>query len=385
MFSGGSYTIRCAVSDHKNSDNYLITPGKRNGAQHVHDYAGNEGTNFASEREILEETETTCTNGDRSPIFWPVLRDLRNQGPDVGVDGGSLDGNVGSLVEPTSVDFTFSGHGTRRTEPLPLNIALVAGSAKAGTNGGEGANAKYTCTGAGGRLTDLYTMCPEGSALQRIYDFPSCWNGRDLDSEDHTTHIVYPDENGECDDDLVPVPALRITVSYDDPPPGRTFAIDSFPEQQHNPITDHALLEYLSSERRAREGADCINAARRCVQGPEQDGAASGSTASGDQVPRSQTFARAFATHANAHTARPGPAGHDGHRGAGPGVATPAARLPGTQGPASLAPPATLPDPAPSGGPGRLPVSDPSDVLGPLPGITRLPGLAAPLGTSQGT
>ena len=381
-FSGGSYTIRCAVSDHRNSDNYLITPGKRNGAQHVHDYAGNEGTNFASEREVLEETATTCTNGDRSPIFWPVLRDLRTPGPDVGVDGGSLDGNVGSIVEPTAVDFTFSGHGSRRTEPLPLNIALVTGSAKAGTNDGEGANAKYTCTGAGGRLTDLYTMCPEGSALQRIYDFPSCWNGQDLDSEDHTTHIVYPDENGECDEDLIPVPALRITVSYDDPPPGRQFAIDSFPEQQHDPITDHALLEYLSSERRAQEGAACINAARRCVQGPEQDGAASGSTAPSDRVPRSQTFSHAFATHATAHQR---PSAHAGRHGTGPGLA-PAARLAGVEGPATLAPPATTPEPAPSGGPGRLPAVDPSDVLGPLPGLTRLPGLAAPLDTaSQGT
>ncbi|MEJ2890689.1 DUF1996 domain-containing protein [Actinomycetospora aeridis] len=387
-FSGGSYSIRCAVSDHKNSDNYLITPGKRNGAQHVHDYAGNEGTNFASEREVLEETATTCTNGDRSPIFWPVLRDLRSPGPDVGVDGGSLDGNVGALVEPTAVDFTFHGHGSRRAEALPLNIALVTGSAKAGTNDGEGANAKYTCSGTGGRMTDLYPMCPQGSALQRVYDFPSCWNGQDLDSEDHTTHIVYPDADGECDDDLIPVPALRITVSYENAPPGRQFAIDSFPEQQHNPITDHALLEYLSSERRAEEGVACINAARRCVQGPEQDAASTGSTDAADRVPRSQTFAHAFATHATAHQQRPAvaPPGHGGHGGHGGGREVGAARFPGADRPAMQAPPATLPDPEPSGGPGRLAVADPSWTLGPLPGLTRLPVLAAPLGpASSGT
>jgi hypothetical protein len=69
-FSGGSYSIRCGLSDHKNSDNPIIAPGVRNGAQHTHDYAGNEGTNAASERDTLEEASTTCTNGDRSPIFW---------------------------------------------------------------------------------------------------------------------------------------------------------------------------------------------------------------------------------------------------------------------------------------------------------------------------
>ncbi|GAA4746040.1 DUF1996 domain-containing protein [Actinomycetospora chibensis] len=364
VFSGGSYSIRCAMSAHHNSDNFIIAPGKRNGAQHTHDYAGNEGTNFASEDQTLEESSTTCTNGDRSPIFWPVLRDLRGVGPDVGADGGSLDGNVGSFIEPSSVDFTFHGHGTRRTEAMPLNIALVTGSAKAATTGGEGSNAKFTCTGSGQRMTDLYPMCPDGSSLQRVYDFPSCWNGQDLDSEDHATHIRYPDENGECDEDLIPVPALRITVTYEDPPPGRQFAIDSFPEQRHNPITDHALLEYLSSERRAEEGADCINAARRCVQGPAQDAAAAGSTDIADRVPGSRTFVHALATHANAHQPRTAVPAHDGTAHDGP-----------VSGPRHAAP-----EQRPSAP--RLPA--PARGLGPLPGVTPLPRSApqiAPLRT----
>jgi len=357
VFSGGSYSVRCALSAHKNSDNPIIAPGVRNGAQHTHDYAGNESTNFASEDETLEESTTTCTNGDRSPIFWPVLRDLRGVGPDVGADGGSLDGNVGSLVEPSSVDFTFHGHGTRPTEAMPRNMVLVTGSAKAATTGGEGNNAKYTCTGSGGRLTDLYPMCPDGSSMQRIYDFPSCWNGQDLDSEDHISHIRYPDEDGECDDDLVPVPALRITVDYEDPPPGRQFAIDSFPEQQHHPITDHALMEYLSSERRAEEGANCINSARRCVQGSSQDAAAAGSTDTADRVPRSQTFAHALATHA--HRPRPA-AAPSGHPAPPHGAA-------GHEQPAATAP-----------RPVHLPA--PGHALGPMPGIAPLPrpGVAPP-------
>ena len=337
----------------------------RNGAQHTHDYAGNEGTNFASEDETLEESSTTCTNGDRSPIFWPVLRDLRGVGPDVGADGGSLDGNVGSFIEPSSVDYTFHGHGTRRTEAMPLNIALVTGSAKAATTGGEGSNAKFTCTGSRpAHDRPLPDVPATGSSLQRVYDFPSCWNGQDLDSEDHATHIQYPDENGECDEDLVPVPALRITVTYEDPPPGRQFAIDSFPEQRHNPITDHALLEYLSSERRAEEGADCINSARRCVQGPSQDAAAAGSTDIADQVPRSRTFVHALATHANAHQPRPAVDRHT------------TARHHDDTVPGHAAAPEQRPSaprlPAPAGG------------LGPLPGLTPLPRSApqiAPLRT----
>jgi hypothetical protein len=299
-FSGGSYSFSCSLSDHHNSDNPIIAPGKRNGAQHVHDYAGNDSTNAASNLQVLKESSTTCTNGDQSPIFWPVLRDLRRVGPDVGQDGGSLDGNVGSYLEPAAVDYTFHGHGTREMEAMPLNMTMVTGSAKAATADGKGANAKYTCSGFGNRMTDRYPVCPQGSDLQRVFDFPSCWNGRDLDSEDHTEHLRYPDQSGECSDDEVPVPALRITVDYD-PPPGRSFAIDSFPEQQHDPVTDHALLEYLSSRSRAQAGADCINSARRCAQGSADDASRAGPTGASDQVTTSKNFAHLMATHMLAH------------------------------------------------------------------------------------
>ena len=98
-FSGGSYSFTCSLSDHKNSDNPIIAPGKRNGAQHVHDYAGNDSTNAASNLALLKESSTTCTNGDQSPIFWPVLRDLRGVGPDVGQDGGGVqDGDVAAAA-----------------------------------------------------------------------------------------------------------------------------------------------------------------------------------------------------------------------------------------------------------------------------------------------
>ncbi|MDL5160423.1 DUF1996 domain-containing protein [Actinomycetospora sp. Odt1-22] len=295
QFSGGSYSFSCPLSDHHNSDNFIIAPGKRNGAQHTHDYAGNNSTNAASgtDQSTLEESSTTCTNGDKSPIFWPVMRDLAGVGPDVGQDGGSLDGNVGSFIEPTAVDYTFHGHGTRPVSPMPLNMTLVTGSAKAASTG-KGSNAKFACASSPDRVSDKYLACPAGDQMQRVYDFPSCWNGKDLDSETHTEHLTYPDQSGECPTDKTPVPALRITVGYQDLP-GRSYAIDSFPEQQHNPVTDHALLEYLSSEARAQAGANCINAAQACTQGSDQDTSRAGRLGFSDQVPQAKNYDSAMA------------------------------------------------------------------------------------------
>ena len=45
--------------------------------------------------------------------------------------------------------------------------------------------------------------------------FPDCWNGRDLDSPDHMSHMAYSDR-GVCPAAYpVPVPALTIHVKYD--------------------------------------------------------------------------------------------------------------------------------------------------------------------------
>lgn len=46
--------------------------------------------------------------------------------------------------------------------------------------------------------------CPDGLRPQ-VY-FPSCWNGRDLDSPDHSSHVSYPNattyDNGPCPSDF---------------------------------------------------------------------------------------------------------------------------------------------------------------------------------------
>ncbi|KAI0122925.1 hypothetical protein BJ170DRAFT_118091 [Xylariales sp. AK1849] len=46
----------------------------------------------------------------------------------------------------------------------------------------------------------LDANCPDGIRLELA--FPSCWNGKDLDSDDHQSHVAYPDlvQDGNCPD-----------------------------------------------------------------------------------------------------------------------------------------------------------------------------------------
>ncbi|ERS95148.1 WSC domain-containing protein [Sporothrix schenckii 1099-18] len=55
----------------------------------------------------------------------------------------------------------------------------------------------------------LDTNCPDGIRFELM--FPSCWNGKDVDSANHRSHVAYPDlvMAGDCPDDFpVRLPSL---------------------------------------------------------------------------------------------------------------------------------------------------------------------------------
>ncbi len=263
--STGSFTSVCGTNEegHRNSDNFMVTPGVVNGAQHVHDYVGNLSTDAFSDEESLDAAGTTCAQNDKSTYFWPVLRDTDGQGDDANEDGGGLDGNFGEILEPTAADLEFRGNPTDDVTAMPENLAVITGDAKAGTNGDANANAAWTCTGFEDRTTTKYPLCPQGSQLMRILDFPSCWDEENLDSENHRDHIVFPEEDGSCSGDTVAVPQLRMTLTYQQPEDD-SFALDSFPEQQHDPITDHADFMNMMPEALMDTAVNCINSGQTC-------------------------------------------------------------------------------------------------------------------------
>lgn len=263
VFAGGTFTSECGTSDHRNSDNYQAAPGKRNGAQHVHDYIGNTTTDAFSDDQSLEAGATSCTNGDKSTFYWPVVRDLNGVGDDANADGGGKDGNVGEILTPTSAQMTLNGHPGQKTEPMPQNLRMITGDAKAKTNGDENVVSKWTCSGFTDRTTEKYPICPSGSDLVRFLDFPSCWDGENLRSNAENEAVVFPEADGRCADGRVAIPQLRMTLTYDQPE-GRSFALDTFPDQQHSPKTDHGNYQSLLSDEQARTAATCINSGRNC-------------------------------------------------------------------------------------------------------------------------
>jgi len=263
----GTLTADCGTNEdhHNNPDNFIVAPGKSNGAHHLHDYVGNTSTDGDSTDKSLAKADTTCVNGeDKSAYFWPVLRDLTKKGKDARQDGGGNDHNVGAVLQPVLVKIEFRGNPQDDVVAMPNHLRMVTGDAKAVTNGPKNANAKWTCTGFEDRVTNKYPLCPGGSEVARILDFPGCWDGKNLDSENHRTHVAFADDDGSCPEGFKAIPQLRYTLVYD-VPPGRSFAVDSFPEEQHNPVTDHADFEAVMSGKLLSRIVDCVNSGQDCV------------------------------------------------------------------------------------------------------------------------
>ncbi|MEV7341877.1 DUF1996 domain-containing protein [Streptomyces sp. NPDC093544] len=280
--SRGEFTTSCGVNANGvfNSDNVIVAPGVTNGAHHFHDYVGNQANDAFASDDDLANGDTTCEDpGDKSTYYWPVLR-LQNgtQEQDAESAGGGIEGNAGEIVTPKQVTLTFVGSPQGEVAAMPRLLRIITGDAKAFVNGNANANASWSCTGFEDRqLKDKYPICPQGSDVVRTFKFQSCWDGANIDSANHRTHVAFADAQGNCAAGFRAIPQLVQRIVYDVDAPslddgGRTtplFAVDSFPEQLHKPVTDHGDFINVFDEDLMQEMVDCINSGRQCGAGAD--------------------------------------------------------------------------------------------------------------------
>lgn len=266
--STGVFTSSCGTNagqKHSNPDNVIVAPGVQNGAHHIHDYVGNLDTSALSTDQTLAAAGTTCTNGDQSTYYWPVVR-LR-----AGADGSDraaqsqADGNTGSVVTPAKVRLQFLGNPRSKVTAIPRFTRIVTGDAKASSKGPANAHAQWTCSGFENRaFADKYPLCPKGSMVERVLNFPSCWDGQNTDSANHRDHMVFPDpRTGQCPQGRKAVPQLRMTLAYNLPAKALAFALDTFPEEGHDPVTDHGDFINVMNDQLMRKAVAAINGRRR--------------------------------------------------------------------------------------------------------------------------
>ncbi|MDG9709807.1 DUF1996 domain-containing protein [Streptomyces sp. DH10] len=274
--STGSFTTNCGTNENenRNSDNVIVAPGVSNGAQHQHDYVGNQDNDaFTSDEEFLQ-ADTSCQNqGDKSTYYWPVLRIQDGQDEvDANAPGGGQDGNVGTIQQVAQAELKFVGNKTSDVVAMPTALRIITGDAKAFTNGLKNANTSWSCTGFEDRqVTDKYPICPDGSSVVRTSNFQSCWDGQNIDSANHRDHVAFVQADGSCPQGFQAIPQLQAKLVYDVPAPQiengqvqNAYALDGFPEQLHKPITDHNDFVNFFDENVMNQMVQCINNGEDC-------------------------------------------------------------------------------------------------------------------------
>ncbi|MGW4607709.1 DUF1996 domain-containing protein [Streptomyces sp. NPDC004532] len=280
--STGEFVTKCGVNENgkHNTDNVIVAPGVKNGAHHLHDYVGNQSNDAFATNDTFAAAETSCDDqGDKSSYYWPVLRvQDGTQDFDQDADGGGKEGNVGRILVAKQAEIKFVGSPTGEVVGMPRFLRIITGDAKAFTNGPANANAHWSCTGFEDKvqLTDKYPICPQGSQVVRSFAFQSCWDGQNIDSANHRTHVAFADAGGNCQNGFKAIPQLTMRLVYDAPQPSidngqvkNAYAVDGFPEQLHKPITDHDDFINVMTDDLMNQVVGCINDGRQCGGGAD--------------------------------------------------------------------------------------------------------------------
>jgi uncharacterized protein DUF1996 len=174
---GGSFRIHCGPS-HQSNDDPIVFPNQEAKAHH-HTFFGNTGTNYASTPETLKTTgNSTCQGGiaNRSAYWLPSLIDTTTNTP----------------LKPDWALFYYKGGDVK----VPNGLVMIAGDQMATPSNRQNINhAQWQCNESYESRSNSIPAC--SGEITAIVNFPNCWDGVNLDSPNHKSHLAY-NGNGVC-------------------------------------------------------------------------------------------------------------------------------------------------------------------------------------------
>lgn len=204
----GAMRTECSYS-HMRNDDPIVFPGQP-GASHLHAFFGNKNTDaFSTPESIRNSGNSTCRGGiaNRSAYWVPAV----------------IDTATGAPVKPARGSMYYkSGYGGVRPEairPFPQGLRMLAGDLKNTTDSQP--HAYWGCLERyQGKPASIPNNCGVGNHVLMVIQFPQCWNGKDLDSADHRSHMAYPVNGGCPSTHPVAIPEITFNISYAHPAGG---------------------------------------------------------------------------------------------------------------------------------------------------------------------
>ncbi len=163
-------------------DDPIFKPGQEGGAPAM-DYFGNMGMNSNSTFDQMRQQGTTCLANpyDTSAYYTPEM--FKN-------------GNAVQAKTMFEYYWAPKGNTPQQVEAIPSGLKMYASADRI----------RWTCGGGGGAPeSPLFgTKAPRkkypfdcspwpGSRVTAYIVLPNCWDGHNLDSQDHMSHMAYPD------------------------------------------------------------------------------------------------------------------------------------------------------------------------------------------------
>lgn len=178
----GAFRTDCTFS-HMNFDDPIVYPGQQN-ATHLHAFYGNTQANYQMTTADNGATSTCSGAGANRTAYWfPAMIDTTDGSPVVS-DYVQIYYKTG-YNHPTQTD----------VEVFPAGLRMIAGQAVGSLTADSSGRTYFYCNseGSGGSVRyDHIPDCPPGDILVMAVWFPQCWDGVNLDSPDHRSHMAYP-------------------------------------------------------------------------------------------------------------------------------------------------------------------------------------------------
>lgn len=199
--STGNFRTVCRFS-HMNYDDAIVFPGQA-GRAHLHTYFGNTlSAANSTGNSIFTSGNSTCDGGtaNRSSYWVPSVIDGSNQ----------------PVVPNQNMIYYKSGYQGVTPQSiatsLPIGLKIIAGNATATSPQPD--YFEWECVGVSGKQASI-PSCPQGGILKATIEFPQCWDGVNLDSADHKSHMAYGGWGVGCPaSHPVPLPNIEYNIDY---------------------------------------------------------------------------------------------------------------------------------------------------------------------------
>lgn len=179
----GDFRTRCLPS-HYAYDDPIVFPGQT-GRSHLHIFFGNTQASAQSTDVSLRTTgNSTCRGGtvNRSSYWVPALINTVTNLP----------------INPDESDFYYKqgykGVEAASIQPMPQGLRMIAGDPSNKVANNYTSIYVFLChnmTYPSNRSQNVPPYCPPGDQLEMSIAFPQCWDGVNLDSPDHKSHMAY--------------------------------------------------------------------------------------------------------------------------------------------------------------------------------------------------